>query len=94
MTLKKKYQSSFTVVNDKGLHTRPSTELVKCAASFKAQVVLVYQNSTVNAKSLLGILTLAASRGAKIRVEAEGEDAELAVQSIVTLASNRFNIKY
>ncbi len=56
--------------------------------------MLVYQNSTVNAKSLLGILTLAASRGAKIRVEAEGEDAELAVQSIVTLASNRFNIKY
>lgn len=92
--MKKKHRSSFVVVNDRGLHTRPSTELVKCATSFNAEVVLIYQNCTVNAKSLLGILTLAASRGARIRVEAEGEDAELAVKSIVNLASNRFNIKY
>lgn len=92
--MKKKHRSSFVVVNDRGLHTRPSTELVKCAASFNAEVLLIYQKCTVNAKSLLGILTLAASRGARIRVEAEGEDAELAVKSIVNLASNRFNIKY
>ena len=88
------YRDSFTVVNEKGLHTRPSTELVKCAASFKAQVILMYQNYTVNAKSLLGILMLAAARGAKIKVEAVGEDAELAVKSILNLARNKFNIKY
>ena len=40
----------FIVSNDKGLHTRPSTELVKCANSFKAEVLLIYQNLTVNAK--------------------------------------------
>lgn len=92
--MKNTYRDSFTVVNEKGLHTRPSTELVKCATSFKAQVTLIYQNYTVNAKSLLGILMLAASRGAKIKVEATGEDAELAVKSILTLARNKFNIKY
>ncbi len=92
--MSKKYKDSFIVVNEKGLHTRPSTELVKCAAKFKAQVMLVYQDYTVNAKSLLGILMLAASRGAKIHVVAEGEDAELAVKSILTLARNKFNIRY
>ena len=88
------YRDSFIVVNEKGLHTRPSTELVKCAARFKSQVMLLYQSQIVNAKSLLGILMLAAARGAKIRVEAEGEDAELAVNSILQLARNKFYIKY
>lgn len=91
---REKVKSSFVVINEKGLHTRPSTELVKCASSFKAHVSLIYQNVTVNAKSLLGILMLAAARGAKIRVEAEGEDAEQAVQSILALAKNKFYIKY
>jgi phosphocarrier protein HPr len=94
MAMDKRFKDSFIVVNEKGLHTRPSTELVKCATSFKSQVTLRYQNYTVNAKSLLGILMLAATRGAKISVEAEGEDAELAVKSIIQLARNKFNIKY
>jgi phosphocarrier protein HPr len=92
--MNKKYRDSFTVVNEKGLHTRPSTELVKCATTFKSQVMLTYQNYTVNAKSLLGILMLAAARGAKIQVDAEGEDAEEAVKSILDLARHKFNIKY
>lgn len=84
----------FVVANDKGLHTRPSTELVKCATCFKAKVHLSYQNIVVNAKSLLGILTLAASRGAKIDVEAVGIDAEQAVETIIQLARNKFYIHY
>ena len=92
--MSKKYKDSFIVVNEKGLHTRPSTELVKCATTFKSQVMLVYQSYTVNAKSLLGILMLAATRGSKIQVVAEGEDAEEAVKSILTLARNKFHIKY
>ena len=93
-SMSRKVKDSFVVVNEKGLHTRPSTELVKCAASFKAQVTLSYQDLIVNAKSLLGILMLAAARGAKIRIEAEGDDAEEAVKSILNLAKNKFNIKY
>ncbi len=84
----------FIVINDKGLHTRPSTELVKCATSFKAHVNLIYQDLVVNAKSLLGILTLAATRGSRIKVEAEGEDAEVAVEKIIELARNKFYIQY
>lgn len=84
----------FVVGNDRGLHTRPSTELVRCASSFKSRVYLYYQKHSVNAKSLLGILMLAATKGSKIGIEAEGEDAEEAVQSIITLAKNNFYIKY
>lgn len=90
----KKYTDSFIVANEKGLHTRPSTELVKCASAFKSKVTLHYQTLSVNAKSLLGILMLAAARGAKITVEAVGEDAEEAVRSIIELAKNKFYIKY
>lgn len=89
-----KQKSAFVVVNEKGLHTRPSTELVKCAAHFKADILLTYQDLTVNAKSLLGILMLAAAKGAKVQIEAEGEDAEAAIQAILALAQNKFNIKY
>ena len=90
----KKFVDTFTVVNDKGLHTRPSTELVKCATSFKSRVTLYYGGVSVNAKSLLGILMLAAARGAKVTVEAVGDDAEEAVRSILELAGNKFYIKY
>lgn len=89
-----KVKDYFVVVNEKGLHTRPSTELVRCATSFKSQVTLSYQDQHASAKSLLEILMLAASRGAKVKVEAEGEDAEAAIKSILQLARNKFNIKY
>ncbi len=87
-------KGSFIVINDKGLHTRPSTELVKCATSFRSQVNLIYQDFVVNAKSLLGILTLAAARGSRIDIEAAGEDAEVAVATILELARNKFYIHY
>lgn len=87
-------KGTFVVLNDKGLHTRPSTELVKCAAGFNAQVHLSYRNYVVNAKSLLGILMLAAERGARITIEAMGDDAEEAVSAIVQLAQHKFHIKY
>lgn len=87
-------KSFFVIKNRQGLHTRPSTELVKCASSFNAQITLIYRDLIVNAKSLLGILLLAASKGAKIRIEAAGKDAEKAVESILLLAQNKFNMEY
>lgn len=91
---KKTVKGKFVVGNDRGLHTRPSTELVKCASSFRSRVFIVHQKQSVNAKSLLGILMLAAGRGARIGIEAEGDDAEEAVQSILCLAKNNFFINY
>lgn len=94
MDQKIKVQDVFTVINDKGLHTRPATELVKCTSSFKCNVTLAYQKLTVNGKSLLGILMLAAAKGAKIKIEAEGEDAQECVDSLLDLAKNKFHMNY
>lgn len=87
-------KGKFVVGNDRGLHTRPSTELVKLASSFKSHICLIYQKQAVNAKSILGVLMLAATKGARITVEAEGEDAEAAVESLIQLAQNNFYYKY
>lgn len=92
--MEKKAKGQFVVQNDKGLHTRPSTELVKCAAGFNCQIHLSYRNYVVNAKSLLGILMLAAEKGARIKVEAVGEDAKEAISALQKLATHGFNIKY
>ena len=73
---------------------RPSSELVKCASKFKSEFTLTYQDLPVNAKSLLGILMLAAAKGAKVEIEAEGDDAIEAVQAIIELSQNKFNINY
>ncbi len=93
-TPEKKHKGMFIVRNVRGLHTRPSTEIVKCVSNFRSEVFLIYQKNHVNAKSLLGILMLAASKGSKIQIEAEGDDAEEAINSLITLAQNNFNIKY
>lgn len=90
----KKAKTIFSILNDKGLHTRPSTELVKCAARFESHIELSYRDFVVNAKSLLGILMLGAEKGAKISVEAIGSDAEKAVKALEALAQSGFNIKY
>jgi len=90
----RRLRASFVVGNPKGLHTRPSAELARCASSFRSQIYLHHHRNAVNAKSLLGILTLAAGKGSKIFVEAEGEDAQEAIEAILRLAENRFFLSY
>lgn len=82
------------VRNDRGLHTRPATELVKCSVNFKSEIKLRNQKQEVNAKSLLGILMLAAAKGTKIQIEAEGPDAPEAVEALINLANLNFNVCY
>lgn len=86
--------NSFVILNDRGLHTRPATELVKCASRFRCNIRLAVDGMEVNAKSLLGIMTLAAAKGTEINIEAEGPDAKDAIDAILELASNQFNIQY
>lgn len=90
----KTVQGVLVIRNDRGLHTRPSTEIVKYAVKFNSKILLCYKKQTVNAKSLLGILMLAAAKGARITVKATGVDANEAVKSLVSLAQNNFNISY
>ena len=94
LKLKKKVKKFFRIRNDKGLHTRPATELVKCAQIFKSKIYLGYGIRRVDAKSLLSILTLGAGPDVKLYVEAEGEDARAAVETIVALANNKFRTRF
>ena len=89
-----KFRKSFLIINEKGLHTRPATELVKCAQRFKSKVSLHNKGVEVNDKSVLEILMFAATSGSRIEIEAQGEDAAAAVNAVILLASNKFNIHY
>jgi len=90
----KKARGLLVIKNDKGLHTRPTTELVRCASRFRSHVKLRYKKNEVNAKSILGVLGLAACKGSKITVEAEGEDADQVIEELLKLASDNFHMHY
>lgn len=73
------------VKNPTGLHARPATLLVKKASSFKSDVSVEYNGKKANVKSLIGVLSLGVTKGAKIVVFANGEDEEVAVEEVAKL---------
>lgn len=78
------------IVNDKGLHARASAKFVKTAAQYDAQIHVLKDDSRVDAQSIMGLLMLAASKGTSIDIEAEGHQAQEAVDALVALVSDRF----
>ena len=74
-----------SVKNSSGLHARPATLLVKKASSFKSDVSIEYNGKKANVKSLIGVLSLAVTKDAVIKVVATGDDEALAVEEIVKL---------
>ncbi|MFT4091146.1 MAG: HPr family phosphocarrier protein [Asticcacaulis sp.] len=78
------------IINDKGLHARASAKFVKTAALYDAQVTVIKDDSRVDAQSIMGLLMLAASKGTFIDLEAEGKQAQAAVDALVTLVGDRF----
>lgn len=86
MILKQQVQ----VKNDLGLHTRPATQLVKLLQNCKSHVTFTYRKDTINAKSIMSILMLAAKKNSKITITTEGEDAEEIMQKLVTAFDERF----
>lgn len=79
------------ITNKLGLHARAAAKLSHLANTFSSDVFLIYNQDKVNAKSLLGILTLAASIGNNITIMAKGKDEEKAVKRIIELFQNKFN---
>ncbi|AJQ62425.1 phosphocarrier protein HPr (plasmid) [Bacillus thuringiensis serovar morrisoni str. 4AA1] len=72
----------FTIVEDGGLHARPSTALVNAVSSFKSEVTMEYKDKQVNLKSIMGVMALGVPKGAQIKVIAKGEDEEQVLQSV------------
>ncbi len=78
------------VVNQSGIHARPSAEIVKTAAKFKSALVLSHDGLDVNGKSIMGVMMLAAPCGSTVLVRAAGEDAEPLVAAIAELFAAKF----
>jgi phosphocarrier protein HPr len=83
-------ERTFTVVNSLGLNARPAAQLVQVANRHKSEVHLVKDGTHVNAKSIMGVLTLAAGKGTLLTVTCEGDDAEAAMAVIATLIEAGF----
>lgn len=79
------------IKNKLGLHARAAALLVQTVNKFEAQVNFSKDGQTTDGRSIMGVLTLAATQGSKIQVEASGEDAERAVRAIEKLIDRKFN---
>ena len=85
-----KITREYVIRNRYGIHARPAAMLVKTASKFQSDVTLEKGSVRVSGKSIMGLMTMEASCGAKIRIVAEGVDAEQALDEIERLFANKF----
>ncbi len=83
-------QTEAEIVNKLGLHARASAKLTQLASGFQSEIWLTRNGRRVNAKSIMGVMMLAAGKGATIGIEIEGEDADAAQQAILKLIVEKF----
>lgn len=79
------------IINKLGLHARAASKLVNLSSQFSSSVYLDNRGNRVNAKSIMGVMMLAASKGTELILEVDGEDEILCRDAIVELISNRFD---
>ncbi|ADG08695.1 HPr family phosphocarrier protein [Caulobacter segnis] len=79
------------IVNERGLHARASAKFVKMASSFDAEVTVSRDGASVDARSIMGLMMLAAGIGSTIDITAEGPEAEAALEALCELVANRFD---
>jgi len=83
-------QTEAEIVNKLGLHARASAKLTQLAGSFASEVWMSRNGRRVNAKSIMGVMMLAAGKGSRITIEAEGPDAEAAIAAMLALIADKF----
>ena len=83
-------QREVEIINKLGLHARASAKLTQVAGSYASQVWLSRNGRRVNAKSIMGVMMLAAAKGSKIVIETEGTDEAAAMQALQELIADRF----
>ena len=88
-------KKTVVVTNPLGIHARPATLLVQSAARFEADILLSKGDiQRINGKSIMGVMMLAAEQGAEILVEAEGADAEAAMEAVAELLASSFEDRF
>lgn len=79
-----------TIVNKLGIHARPAAEIVKTCARFKSAITIIRDELEVNAKSIMGVMMLAAEKGARITLRADGPDEAAALDALAALIAAKF----
>jgi phosphocarrier protein HPr len=86
----KMIEREVTIINKLGLHARAAAKLVALASRFKSDIHLAKAHTQVNAKSILGVMMLAAAKGTPLTILAEGDDADEALDALEDLIDRRF----
>ncbi len=87
-------KKKITIVNDAGLHARPAAALVKTASKYESDFFIHLYGYKVNGKSILGVMTLAAEKGAELELEVDGPDEQKALEAITELINSGFGEAY
>ena len=83
-------KSEALIVNKLGLHARASAKLTQMATSFQSEVWMEQNGRRINAKSIMGVMMLAAGKGSTVMIETEGPDADAALAAILQLIADKF----
>ena len=83
-------KQNITIINKLGLHARAASKLVNCASQYESEVSIGRNGNQVNAKSIMGVMMLAASKGVELELEVDGNDEQDCQQALVDLINNRF----
>lgn len=82
--------NDLVITNKTGLHARPASKFVQIANDYKCEIYIEKENTKVNAKSIMGVMTLGASKGTKITIIADGIDEEEALKALSELIETKF----
>ncbi len=81
------------ISNEVGIHVRPASMLVEIASKFESEIWIEKNGQEANGKSIMSLLLLSAEKGSKIKIKAEGPDAEEAVKALVSIVEKKFGEK-
>jgi phosphocarrier protein HPr len=83
-------EKEVTVINRAGLHTRPAATLVKLTSKFKSDITLIREGFAINAKSIIGVMTLAAEKGSTLTLMIDGSDEDFAMNELINFFESGF----
>jgi phosphocarrier protein len=83
-------EAEVRITNANGIHARPAAEIVRTAGRFRSHITIARDDLEVNAKSIMGVMMLAAECGSVVRLKADGADADTAVAALSTLIASKF----
>lgn len=84
------FEIEVTLNNESGLHARPASLLVAAASKFSSNIFIIKDEKEINAKSILGVLSIGAGKGTTLKIRVQGEDEVEAVEALKELVDNNF----